>query len=130
MPTILDKASSWAKRARCCPPPPMVTGVTAGSGGGSGEVTVLWDPLPAGAHVASYRVYERKGTGTYWLLAVVTDAALGAIVPGKIGIDDAPDYWPWPTIGTGAGPRCYVVTAVSTNGLEGPFSAEACGSPP
>ena len=89
-----------------------------------------WDPLPASEGIAFYRVYERKGTGTYWLLAIVTDEALGLIVPGKLAIVDAADFWPWPTAGVPPGPRCYVVTAVSTRGLEGPRSAEVCGSPP
>ena len=125
--------AAWLKRrwsrVRCCPPPAQVQGVTAGPGGGSGEVTVTWDPLPATESVAFYRVYERKGDGTYWHLAVVTADALGVLMPGRLGIVDAPDYWPWPTGGTAPGPRCYLVTAVSTRGLEGPFSAEACGSP-
>jgi hypothetical protein len=73
-------------------------------------------------------VYERKGSGLWWHLAVVTDAALGAIAPGRLGIVDAADYWPWPSSGVGS-PRCYAVSAVSTRGLEGPMSAEVCGSP-
>jgi hypothetical protein len=105
-----------------------VTGVEAQPGGGSGEVVVVWDPLPAAADVALYRVYERKGVGTWWHLAVVDDSALGLLVPGKLGLVDAPDYWPWPTIGVAD--RCYTVTAVSRRGLEGPMSAEACSSPP
>ena len=113
----------------CAAPPNAVTGVTATTGGGSGEVQVTWDPLPAGARVAFYRVYAQKGTGTAWHLAVVTDDALGALETGRLGIVDAPDYWPWPTIGVSA-PRCYHVTAVSREGLEGPPSAVACGSPP
>lgn len=92
-------------------------------------MTVTWDPLPPAEGAASYRVYERKGQGTYWHLAVVTADALGLLVPSRLGIVDAADFWPWPTGGTAPGPRCYVVTAVSTRGVEGPFSAEACGSP-
>ena len=125
METLRDRLS----RARCCPPPSQVQGVTAGPGGGSGEVTVTWDPLPPADDVAFYRVYQRKGQGTYWHLAVVTADALGLIMPGRLGIDDASDFWPWPTGGVPAGPRCYVVTAVSGRGLEGPFSVETCGSP-
>ena len=106
--------TDWWARLRCCPPPPSVTGLNAQPGGGSGEITLSWDPLPAGASVAFYRVYERKGTGSYWPLAIVTGAALGLIVPGKLAIVDAADYWPWPTGGVPPGPRCYVVTAVST----------------
>ena len=80
--------------------------------------------------VAFYRVYERKGNGTWWHLAVVTADALGDLAPGRLGIVDAPDYWPWPSGGSGAGTRCFVVTALSKHGLEGPMSTEACGSPP
>jgi hypothetical protein len=90
---------------------------------------VTWDPLPASEAVASYRVYERKGQGTYWLLAVVTPANLGELAPGRLGIVDAFDYWPWPSGGVAPGARCYVITAVSTRGLEGPFSTETCGAP-
>ena len=39
--------ASGSARVRCCPPPPKVTGITAQAGGGSGEVMVTWDPLPA-----------------------------------------------------------------------------------
>ena len=92
-------------------------------------MVVTWDPLPPVEQVAFYRVYERKDTGAYWHLAVVTDAALGLVDPGRLGIIDAADVWPWPTGGVVPGPRCYVVTAVSRQGLEGPFSADACGSP-
>lgn len=90
---------------------------------------VTWDPLPPSGQVAFYRVYERKGTGEYWHLAVVTSAALGALVPGRLGIVDAFDLWPWPSGGIAPGQRCYVVTAISEHGLEGPMSAEACGAP-
>src|SRR4029079_4255620 len=84
MPMLRERSSQAWHRIRCCPPPPRVTGVTAVAGGGSGEVTGTWDPLPASAHVAFYRVYERKDTGLWWHLAVVTDAALGKIVPGRL----------------------------------------------
>ena len=61
---------------------------------------------------------------------MVTPAALGALVAGRFGVVDAADYWPWPSGGVAPGPRCYAVTAVSTHGLEGPMSADVCGSPP
>jgi hypothetical protein len=128
MPTFRDRVFESWHRFRCCPPPPRVTGVTAGPGGGSGEVTVTWDPLPVPGQIAFYRVYQRKAPGLWWHLAVVTDAAFGTIVPGRFGIVDASDFWPWPANGVGP-PRCYAVSAVSTGGLEGPMSAEACGSP-
>ncbi|MDZ4827393.1 MAG: hypothetical protein SGJ13_13165 [Actinomycetota bacterium] len=118
------------RRRRCCPPPPEVTGITAQPGGGSGEISVTWDPLPAGAGAVMYRVYQRKGVGTWWLVAVVTDDALGALAPGRLGIVDAADFWPWPSGWIPQGARCYSVTAVSNHGLEGPLSAEVCGNPP
>jgi hypothetical protein len=69
-------------------------------------------------------VYERKDLGTFWLLAVVTHDALGMLQTGRLGVVDAPDFWPWPS--AGAAQRCYRVSAVSTNRIEGPMSAEAC----
>lgn len=129
MGSVASSLKDRWRRLACCPPPAQVKNVTAGPGGGSGEVVVTWDPLPPSESVAFYRVYERKGDGTYWLLAIVTDDALGLLQPGRLGIVDAADFWPWPSGGVPAGPRCYVVSAVSTNGLEGAFSIEVCGSP-
>lgn len=116
-------------------PPPAPTGLQAQSGGGSGEVFVTWDPLPAAVGVASYHVYEVATPGTrlkgqFWLLAVVTNDALGQFVAGRFGIVDSPDLWPWPNPGPIATQRCYVLTAVSTQGLEGAMSPQICGSPP
>ncbi|MCA1706750.1 MAG: right-handed parallel beta-helix repeat-containing protein [Actinobacteria bacterium] len=110
-------------------PPSQVANVTAAAGGGSGEVQVTWDPNPPAEGIAFYRVYERNGPGTYWQLAVVTDDALGLLEPDRLGIVDAVDFWPWPSGGVAGPERCYVVTAVSLHGLEGPFSAEVCASP-
>ncbi len=116
------------------PPPPdtsvpsRVANVRATPGGGSGEIVVTWDPLPASEAIAFYRVYQRRGEGTYWHLAVVTNGALGVLEDHRLGIVDAPDYWPWPTGGVPGPERCYVVTAVSARGVEGPFSGEACAT--
>jgi hypothetical protein len=120
--------------AACAPPggldqaPPAPIGVRAFSGGGSGEVAVTWDPVPAVFGVAHYRVYENRLNGQFWLLGIVTSDALGTIEPGRLGIVDAPDYWPWPLLRPTQ--RCYVVTTVSTTGREGPMSPQVCGSPP
>ncbi len=93
------------------------------------EIQVVWDPLAPAASVAHYLVYRRKTTGQFDLLAVVTADALGLLVPGKLGIVDAPDYWPWPSGGDASAERCYTVSAVSTRGLEGPMSAPTCALP-
>ncbi len=110
----------------CCSPPAAPSGLTTVAGGGSMEVQVTWDPLAGAGH---YRVYRRKSTGQFYLLAVVTADALGLLVPGKLGMVDAPDCWPWPSGGDPAAQRCYAVSVVSTRGLEGPMSVAACALP-
>jgi hypothetical protein len=79
--------------------------------------------------VAHYRVYRERHQSIYIPMAVVKPDAYYWYA-GRLGLVDAPDYWPWPSIDPGTGPRCYTVSAVSTGGLEGPMSAEVCGSPP
>lgn len=128
MPGLPDPARLFG-RWRCCPPPPAPVDVTAGPGGGSGEVMITWPPLPASAEVAQYRVYQQKVPGTWWLVAIVTDEAFGQLSAGRLGLVDAPDYYPWPSGGT-PDPRTYAVSAVSRRGLEGPMSAPVSASPP
>jgi hypothetical protein len=82
--------------------PPAPGGIRAFSG----EVIVMWDPAPVVVGVAHDRVYQNRQKGAFWLLAVVTADALGTLEPGRIGIVDAPDYWPWPLLGPTQ--RCYV----------------------
>ncbi|HSN43630.1 MAG TPA: hypothetical protein VLR88_06200 [Propionibacteriaceae bacterium] len=125
MPDFVKKLGSMA-RLPLCSPPGAPTGLTADPGGGSMEVQITWNPL---ASVATYRVYRRKSPGLFDLLAVVTPDALGILVPGKLGVIDAPDYWPWPSGGDPGAERCYAVSAVSTRGLEGPMSAVVCATP-
>ena len=120
---------SWLRNHCCCVAPPAPTGVVASTGGGSGEIQITWDTLPTSARVALYRVYQRRSEGQWWHLAVVAADAPTVLEPGRLGIIDAPDYWPWPTIGS-AYPRCYAVSAVSTRGLEGAFSTIVCGTGP
>jgi hypothetical protein len=126
---VLKRVTTLATRWRCCAPPPAPSQVTASGGGGSGEVTVTWQPLPVPSKVNFYRVYRVKGDGALYHLAVVLPSAVGLLEPGRLGIVDAPDYWPWPTGDDGTGQRCYVVSAVSQRGLEGPLSAQACATP-
>ena len=128
MPGFTTRIRRIAKLPWFCPPPAAPSGLTATPGGGSAEVQVTWDPA-APASVALYRVYRRKNVGQFDLLAVVTADALGLLVPGKLGIVDAPDDWPWPSGGDPSAERCYAVSAVSTRGLEGPMSSLACAVP-
>lgn len=126
---VLKRVKGFATRWCCCTPPPAPSGLTANGGGGSGEVTVTWNPVPSGAAVAFYRVYRVKGDGILYHLAAVLPSALGQLEPGRLGIIDAPDYWPWPTGDDGTGQRCYAVTTVSKRGLEGAMSGHACATP-
>jgi hypothetical protein len=118
-------AGKWC----CCTAPPAPSGLTASGGGGSGEVTVTWQPLPTPGKIGFYRVYRVKGDGALYHLAVVLPSAVGLLESGRLGVVDAPDYWPWPTGDDGTGQRCYVVTAVSQRGLKGAMSAQACAMP-
>lgn len=126
MPTPLERLKRFLPAKCRCTPPPAPAGLAAASGGGSSEVMLTWNPV---TEAQWYRVYRRKTAGTWWQLAVVTPDALGTLAPGKLGIVDAPDYWPWPTGADPSAERCYAVSAVSADGLEGPMSAVACGTP-
>ena len=130
MPSILDRLRSLL----CCSPPPQVTGVVAQTGGGSGEVFVAWSPLPPAAGVAFYRVYRRTAPGVWRPLAAVTGASTDPGFPGKVAMLDFAGTFPGGGSGGGdedaGGLRRYVVAAVGTSGLEGPWSAEASGGPP
>ena len=128
----MSRYSRWFDRLhrwRCCPPPPQVTGVTVVMGGGSSESVITWDPVSANADATHYRVYRHKGGGAWWLLAVADNTTLDILQPGRLGIVDAPDYWPWPITADASAERCYAVAAVSERGLEGPWSVETCGLP-
>lgn len=86
-----------------------------------------WDPLPPSDDVRFYRVYRQRGEGRWWHLAVVSPDLQDA--EGKMFVVDAPDYWPWPQGLDAAAERCYTVSAVSDDGLEGPMSPTACAIP-
>ncbi|HMO00059.1 MAG TPA: hypothetical protein PKD59_11655 [Miltoncostaeaceae bacterium] len=128
MPGLLD---SLRKRL-CCPRPPRVTGVVAATGGGSGEVFVAWDPLPAG--VAAYRVYRRTSPGVWRPLATVTPTAFDPAFPGKIVLLDVAGTFPGGGAAGGdedaSGLRHYVVAALGSAGVEGPWSAQVAAGPP
>jgi len=127
VPGLLDLLKRW----RCCPPPPQVTGVVAQPGGGSGEVFLGWDPLPAAADVAHYRVYRRVQAGVWRPIAAVTPDAEDPALPGKVVLLEIPGAFPpaQPDVGP-AGARTYAVSAVGGSGLEGPWSVPVTGTPP
>ena len=129
MSGIMRQIGRLTRLPWCCRPPAAPSGLTATPAGGSAEVQVTWNPLAAPASVAHYRVYRRKFIGQFDLLAVVTADAVGVLVPGKLGIVDAPDYWPWASGSDPSAERCYAVSVVSTRGLEGPMSGVACAWP-
>jgi hypothetical protein len=108
--------------------PPQVTGLTAQTGGGSGEVLINWPPLPASAGVASYRLYKRQSNGNELAPVTVAIADLDTETDSRFRVIDAFDTGPWQTVDP-PGQRCYKVSAVSTGGVEGAQSAEACGAP-
>jgi hypothetical protein len=78
---LLQRGRHFVRRW-CCAPPPAPSELTAGGGGGSGEVMVTWDPLPATAGVAFYRVYRAKSDKTLYHLAVVLPSAVGQLAAG------------------------------------------------
>jgi hypothetical protein len=119
-------------RARlCCPAPPAPTGVVAATGGGSGEVFVAWDPVPG---VGRYRVHRRAAPGVWRPLATVAASASDPAFPGKVVLLDVAGTFPGGGAAggdeDGAGLRHYVVAAVSSAGVEGPWSAEVTAGPP
>ena len=87
-------------------PPGPVTGVSAGPGGGSGEVTVQWNPT-AGA--TSYRLYRSATAGSTGGVQANVTTTNYTDLPG--------------------GPAYYKVSAVNAGGVEGPLSAQVCGAP-
>jgi hypothetical protein len=86
--------------------PGQVMNLTAGPGGGSGEVSLQWDSVPG---AASYRVYRSSTMGTSGALIATVNGTSYTDVPGATAY--------------------YQVSAVSSGGLEGPRSVEACGAP-
>ena len=119
------------RKRLCCPAPPVVTGVQAQTGAGSGEVFVAWSPASA---AASYRVYRRAAPGARRLLAAVTPASTDPGFPGKVVLLDFAGTFPGGGPGGGdedaSGLRHYVVAAISAAGLEGPWSVPASAGPP
>jgi len=94
--------------------PSQVTGLAVGLGGGSLEVAVTWDPHP---DADRYRVYfsELPGGDKEFVREVDPTEMVGS----QVGFIDYPRNQT-------EGETCYVVSAVNTDGIEGPPSIEAC----
>lgn len=103
---------------RCCPPAPAVAGLTAGGGGGSGEVQITWAPSSDPA-VAWYRLYRGITSGGPYDHAYLVAPTSNPVLGGAVGV-----------LELGAAERRYYrVSALRTDGREGPVSAEVSGAP-
>ncbi len=102
--------------------PGQVMNVTVGLSGGSGEVTVSWDPNPEG-DIDFYNAYfsEFPG-GPYTYVPEPYFFGPDTLMSGRIYFID------WPREDT-VGKTCYIVTAVDLNEKEGPASVEGCFDP-
>jgi hypothetical protein len=102
---------------QCCPPVPEVTALTAGEGGGSGEIQITWTPA-ADPAVAWYRLSRGLTPGGpydyAYLVPPTPNPALGAVGVLELGAAER---------------RYYRVSALRADGREGPVSSEASGAP-
>lgn len=110
----------WCRLIRsCCPEPPAaVAGLSAGEGGGSGEVQIVWTPSPD-PRVDWYRLYRSEAAGGPYDHAYLVADAPNPILAGQHGVLE---------LGV-AVRRYYRVSAVTSDGREGPVSAEVSGAP-
>jgi hypothetical protein len=99
-------------------PPSQVTGVTARTGGGSGEVVIAWtqNPEPDVVNYTISRATTPGGASTQ--IATVTRAQVNGF-PTTAYVDLPPVRVAY-----------YRVRAVDAAGNQGPLSTEVCGSAP
>ncbi|MDJ0952764.1 MAG: S-layer homology domain-containing protein [Acidimicrobiia bacterium] len=100
--------------------PAQVTGVTVGTGGGSGEAYVSWTPNSEG-DMNFYNVYYSEFPGGPFTFETTVDEAVRDGSSRVFYIDFPVDL----TVGK----TCYVIGAVDLNEKEGPLSTEACFTP-
>ena len=113
--------------------PGQVTGVTAGSGGGSGEIVVSWDPV---ANATGYRVYRSSlPDGPFARSASFDVATSRTTIEAEFPYEYIGIYPSWPQrfeyvdAVPVVGPAYFKVTAFSSGG-EGAPSTVVCGTPP
>jgi hypothetical protein len=122
--------------------PGAITVVRAGPGGGSGEIVLDWDAVPA---ATGYRVLRSEAAGGPFEVVADFDVTTGRVsaaddvvniwsaqhsyVPAR-GTLDGPDRSPWFQYVevSRTGERCFRVVAYNAAG-DGPASVVACGSP-
>ncbi len=113
-------------------PPGQVTGVSAHSGGGSGEIEVYWDARP---DATGYRVYRSTSASGPFVASASFDVATGTTSIELTSGHEYIGFWtPSPQtvayieVAFPSGPSYFRVTAFNGGG-EGPSSSVVCGSP-
>jgi hypothetical protein len=112
--------------------PGPVTVITAGAGGGSGEVQVWWDPVPG---ATGYRVYRSDSPDGPFTKSASYDVATGKTTIEYVLSSEYIVIEPsWPQgfeyiEVISEGPTYFQVKALNVGG-EGPPSAVVCGTPP
>jgi len=101
--------------------PSQVTGVTVGTGGGSGEAYISWTPNPEW-DVDHYDVWYSEFPGGFYNYESEID---GNVRDGSNRVY----YLDWPVDQT-VGKTCYKIAAVDQSGNEGALSGETCFSAP
>jgi hypothetical protein len=97
------------------PPPQRVEGLTAETGGGSGEVLLRWDQNPE-PDVVSYVVLKATTPGG------------SQVRIGTVSREEVTEFEYVPFVDSEATVGYYRVRAVDSGGQEGPKSAEVCGA--
>lgn len=99
------------------PPPQQVVGLTAETGGGSGEVLLRWTQNPE-PDVVSYIVLRADSPGG------------PRVQIGTVSRDAVTEFEYSPFVDSEATVGYYRVRAIDSAGQEGPKSAEVCGASP
>src|SRR5690606_37960598 len=122
-PTPTPTSSTTAEPTPSAPPPTAdpaprrVAGVTAVTGGGSGEVLIRWTPNPE-SDIAYYEVLRATTPGG-------PRTRIGTVTPAEVA-----EFEYAPFVDSNATVGYYRVRAVDSAGQRGDKSAEVCGAAP